>query len=227
MVRRIASGYQELGMPLEDLIQEGTVGLLEAIDQYDPRRGASFESFARFRIRRAIRNALTDKARLIRLPKQIVERRRALEHVEARLSAAASGRPPTSSELAAATGLPLRAVNAARRAPLAPISLDQPVLPEGGSLADLIADPEAADPELRLLEAEQRTILADSLQSLSTRERQVVAWRFGVGEAPTSNADTARRLGLSPRRAQTIQRDALYRLRRSIAGRRDASTRAP
>lgn len=216
MVRPIASSYQELGLPLEDLIQEGTVGLLEAIDQYDPRRSASFESYARFRIRRAIRNGLTDKARLIRLPKQIVERRRALEQVEAKLSAAASGRPPTPSELAAATGLPLGAVDVARGAALAPISLDQPLHPDGGSLADLIADPEAADPELRLLEDEQMSILTEALQGLTARQRQVLAWRYGVGVDPASSVDMCRRLALSPRRMQTIQRDALYRLRRSL-----------
>ena len=94
-VRQIASRYQGLGLPLEDLLQEGALGLLEAIDQYDPRRGASFETYARFRIRRAVRNALTEKGRLIRLPKQIVERRRALDQAEAELSAAASGRTPT------------------------------------------------------------------------------------------------------------------------------------
>ena len=94
LVRSIAAHYRDLGLPLEDLVQEGAIGLLDAIDHYDPDRGASFETYASFRIRRAVRNALTDKARLIRLPKQVVERRRAIERAEARLTAASGGRTP-------------------------------------------------------------------------------------------------------------------------------------
>ena len=215
-VRQIASRYQGMGLPLEDLLQEGALGLLESIDQYDPRRGASFETYARFRIRRAIRNALTDKGRLIRLPKQIVDRRRALDQAEAELSAAAAGQTPTLAELAAATGLPLAAVAAVRAAAVAPISLDEPVLADGGSLATLIADPEAADPERPLLEDEQATMLNDALQHLTARERQVLALRFGVGAESRSNQAAARLLNLSPRRTQTIKRDALHRLRRAL-----------
>lgn len=214
-VRPIASRYQGMGLPLEDLLQEGALGLLESIDQYDPRRGAPFESYARFRIRRAIRNALTEKGRLIRLPKQIVERRRALNQAEAKLIAV-GGQEPTPSAIAAATGLPLAAVAAARAAAVTPISLDQPVLAEGGSLAQIIVDPDSADPEARVLDEEQIAIMGNALQRLSERERQVLAWRYGLGEEPASNADTARRLAVSPRRAQTIQRDALYRLRRIL-----------
>ena len=215
-VRQIASRYQGMGLPLEDLLQEGALGLLESIDQYDPRRGASFETYARFRIRRAIRNALTDKGRLIRLPKQIVDRRRALDQAEAELSAAAAGQTPTPAELAAATGLPLAAVAAVRAAAVAPVSLDEPVLADGGSLATLIADPEAADPERPLLEDEQATMLNDALQHLTARERQVLALRFGVGAESRSNQAAARLLNLSPRRTQTIKRDALHRLRRAL-----------
>src|SRR5262249_58666830 len=77
-VRSIARRYRNLGLPIDDLVQEGALGLLDSIDQYDATRGPEFEAYARFRVRRAIRNALTDKSRLIRLPKQIVERRRGL-----------------------------------------------------------------------------------------------------------------------------------------------------
>src|SRR5204863_9970440 len=77
VVRAIASRYRDLGVPLDDLVQEGSLGVLEAISRFDTRRSDDFESYARFRIRRAIRNALTEQSRLIRLPKQVVERRRA------------------------------------------------------------------------------------------------------------------------------------------------------
>ena len=155
MVRSVASRYRDLGLPFEDLVQEGSLGLLEAIEHYDPCHGTSFDGYARFRVRRAIRNALTEQARLIRLPKQVVERRRAIDRAEAELAAAAAGRAPTAAQIAAATGLSVEAVLDARSAGLAPLSLDEPVLPDGSSLASVVADPEAADPELNVLEHEQ------------------------------------------------------------------------
>src|SRR5438128_2359410 len=81
LVRRVAGGYRELGLPADDLVQEGAVGLLDAIGRFDARRGGDFATFARWRIRRAILNALTTQGRLVRLPKQVVEQRRALAHV--------------------------------------------------------------------------------------------------------------------------------------------------
>ena len=216
LVRSVASRYRDLGLPFDDLVQEGSLGLLEAIDRYDPSRGMPFDGYARFRIRRAIRNALTDQARLIRLPKQVVERRRAIDDAEARLAAEAAGRPPTPLELAAATGLSVAAVLNARSAGLAPVSLDEPVLPDGSPLARVVADPEAADPELRALEHEQAELLRAALESLPNRQRHIVNLRWGISGAPMSNAELAAELELSPRRTQTIGRDALYQLKAAL-----------
>ena len=92
-VRSVALRYRNLGLSVDDLVQEGSIGLLEAIDRYEPERSPDFESYARFRIRRAIRNALTEQSRLIRLPKQIVERRRAIERAEANIKTANRSHP--------------------------------------------------------------------------------------------------------------------------------------
>lgn len=216
LVRSVASHYRDLGLPFEDLVQEGSLGLLEAIEHYDPGHGASFDGYARFRVRRAIRNALTDQARLIRLPKQVVERRRALDRAEAELAAASAGRAPTPAQLAAATGLSVTAVLDARSAGLAPISLDGPVLPDGSSLASAVADPEAADPERKLLEHEQTELLNAALDDLPERQRCIIGRRWGIGAAPRSNAQLAAELELSPRRTQAIGHDALYTLRAAL-----------
>lgn len=217
LVRSIASHYRDFGLPFDDLVQEGAIGLLDAIDNYDPDRGSSFETFARFRIRRAIRNALTEKARLIRLPKQVVERRRAIEHAEATLAAEASGRTPSPAEIATATGLSVGCVKDARSASVATVSLDEPILPDGSPLEGLVADPRAADPELKLLEYEQTKLLAAALADLPDRQRRIVNSKWGIGEAPVPNRVLASKLALSPRRTQTICRDALYELRNSLA----------
>src|SRR5438067_8383017 len=124
-VRAIAWRYRNLGMPVDDLVQEGSIGLLDAIEHFDDSRGSDFERYARFRIRRAIRNALTEKSRLIRLPKQIVERRRDIERASARL-AAEHGRPPTLHEVALALELRDADVVSLRPFAAAPSSLDQP-----------------------------------------------------------------------------------------------------
>jgi RNA polymerase primary sigma factor len=216
LVRSVASRYRDLGLPFDDLVQEGSLGLLDAIDHYDRRRGCSFESYARFRVRRAIRNALTDQARLIRLPKQMVERRRAIARAEARLAAETSGDRPTPAELAADTGLSVAAVVDARSAGLAPISLDQPIRPDGSSLESVLADPDGGDPELTAIEHEQAEMLRAALGRLPDRQRRIVTLRWGIGGHPLTNAEIATELELSPRRAQEIGSDAHYELRASL-----------
>jgi len=216
LVRSVASRYRDLGLPFDDLVQEGSLGLLDAIDRYDRRRGCSFESYARFRVRRAIRNALTDQARLVRLPKQMVERRRAIARAEARLAAEASGDRPTSAELAADTGLSVDDVVDARSAGLAPISLDQPIRPDGSSLESVMADPDGGDPELTAIEHEQANLLRAALARLPDRQRRIVSLRWGIGGDPLTNAEIAAELKLSPRRAQAIGTDALYELRAAL-----------
>jgi RNA polymerase sigma factor (sigma-70 family) len=216
LVRSVASRYRDLGLTFDDLVQEGSLGLLDAIDHYDRRRGCSFESYARFRVRRAIRNALTDQARLIRLPKQMVERRRAIARAEARLAAEGSGDRPTPAELAADTGLSAAAVVDARSAGLAPISLDQPLRPDGSSLESVMADPDGSDPELTAIEHEQAEMLKAALARLPERQRRIVSLRWGIGGHPLTNAEIATELKLSPRRAQEIGTDALYELRAAL-----------
>jgi RNA polymerase primary sigma factor len=216
LVRSVASRYRDLGLPFDDLVQEGSLGLLEAIDRYDARHGTPFDSYARFRIRRAIRNALTDQARLIRLPKQVVQRRRAIDEAEARLAAEAAGRPATPIQLAAATGLSVDAVENARSAGLAPLSLDEPLLPDGSSLANVVADSTAADPELSALEHEQTALLRAALDELPNRQRYILNQRWGISGEPVSIADLAAELDLSSRRTQTIGRDALYELKAAL-----------
>ena len=223
LVRSVASRYRDLGLPFDDLVQEGSLGLLEAIDRFDPSRGTPFDGYARFRIRRAIRNALTDQARLIRLPKQVVQRRRAIDAAEARLAAEAAGRHATPMQLAAATGLSVDAVENARSAGLAPISLDEPLLPDGSSLASLVADATAADPELSAVEHEQTELLKAAVDELPNRQRYILNHRWGLGGEPVSITDLAAELDLSPRRTQTIGRDALYELRAALEPRPETS----
>ena len=211
-IRSVAFHYRGLGLPFDDLVQEGSLGLLEAIDLYDPERGADFDSYARFRARRAIRNALTEKSRLIRLPKQVVERRRAIEHAEAEL-AAIEGHSPTTHEVAAALGLPDSAVLETRDLSGVPISLDQSLLPDGSPLEAIVADDAARDPAVEAVEHAQAELVDAAVAALPERQREVLSRHFGLGRTPQEIADVAAALHLSQQRTRAIERDALFALR--------------
>jgi RNA polymerase primary sigma factor len=215
LIRSVAAHYRGLGLPFDDLVQEGSLGLLEAIDRYDASRGADFETYARFRARRAIRNALTDKSRVIRLPKQVVERRRAIERTEARL-AAAGGRLPTPQEIANALDLPHSVVVETRCASGAPVSLDQAVLADGSPLETIVADAGALDPALALVEHEQAELVDAAVAALPERQREVLSRHFGLGRTPQEVVDVASALHLSQQRTRAIERDALYALRERL-----------
>lgn len=212
LVRRIAARYRGVGLPFDDLTQEGALGLLDAIESFDERRGVDFEAYARFRIHRAIRNALTERARLLRLPKHVVERRRILAREAARI-VAANGREPTVEELADLTGLPLAAVLEARAVPLEPTSLDVPALPDGTPLETLVADPAAADPEQTALWHDEVERIDEVVARLPSRQRFVVEHAFGFNAPPESIATVAGRLHLSPPRTRTIIYTALAKIR--------------
>ena len=212
LVRAISSRYRDLGVPFDDLVQEGSLGLLEAIERYDAQRSDDFEPYARFRIRRAIRNALTEQSRLIRLPKQVVERRRAIDAAEAGLRAT-TGRMPTTLELVEATGLSLEAILAARGVGTPPVSLDQSVLDDGSPLESLVVDGAALDPADETAEHERAHAVDEAVSRLPARQREVVTRHFGFGCDAEQIADVAAALHVSQQRARAIERDALYRLR--------------
>lgn len=211
MVRAVASRYRNAGLPFEDLVQEGSLGLLEAIERYDSRRGDSFAAYACFRVRRANVNALTQQARLIRLPKQVVERRRTVARAEDRL-AAATGRTPTPVELAAVTGLSEAAVLEARTAPTSPLSLDARPARDLPPLESVIADASARDPEREALVTETARLVREAVDKLPPRQRYIVRKRFGLGGDELDVAALADQLQLSKRRTRTLEHDALSHL---------------
>jgi len=212
VVRAIALRYRAFGLPVDDLVQEGSLGLLEAVDHFDPARGSDFEAYARFRIRRAIRNALTDQSRLIRLPKQVVERRRAIEQAGARIKCV-TGHDPTPAEIAEATGLTAAVVIATRNAGTPPVSLDQPVLDDGSPLEALIVDASAPDPEAETVAHEQEQEIDKAVATLPERQREILSRHFGLGRDVEQIADVAAEFHVSQQRARAIERGALYALR--------------
>lgn len=215
VVRHLAAQYRGLGLSFDDLVQEGSLGLLDAIERFDPQRGLTFDAYSRFRIRRAIRNALTDTSRVIRLPKQVVERRRAVARAAADLTAA-DGRRPSSDEVAAAVGLSPEAVAAVRDVTTCSVSLDEPRFVDGTALAAELSDAAADDPEHALVTLDEEREIDSLVDELPERQREVVRRHFGFGGRAEQLSSVAASLRISPQRARELERSALASLRQRL-----------
>lgn len=245
LVVSIAKNYLGRGLPMSDLIEEGNLGLMHAIDKFEPERGFRFSTYASWWIRQSVERALMHQARLVRLPVHIV---RELNHVlkarrilEAEQSsqgidkidamkgvdlglpsrrAAESG--VSAEDIAKRLGRPVKLVAELLTYAEYPTSLDVPMDrngAEGGdSLMDLVADDLAPNPEGLTLTHELELLLQQSMDGLNEREREVLAGRYGLADREPETLDVlARRLGLTRERIRQIQQEALIKLKRGMA----------
>jgi RNA polymerase nonessential primary-like sigma factor len=208
LVRSIALRYRDLGLPTDDLVQEGAIGLLTAIDEYDPERGTSFSTYAYWRIRAAITHALTARSSLVRVPRPVRERRRQVAAAHDRVSA--EGGAPTVQRLASATGLPAEAV-AEALAPIAVGSLDRPLHESAPDSALLAHDP-MADPETAVLARERTRTIVKALRRLRPHKRAILSRHFGIQAEPETLTEIAADLQLSPERTRALKDEALREL---------------
>jgi RNA polymerase primary sigma factor len=215
LVRAIASRYRDLGLPFDDLVQEGSIGLLEGIDRFDPRRGSAFSTFAYWRVRGAISRALTRNGHLLRLPKQVIERRHTVFATSARL-ATGNGHEPSAAEIAAATGLSTSAVVEALEAPTAIASLDKQAADGGTTLEALVEDPVARDPADEALVQETEQLVSDAVAQLPPRRRFVIRRHFGLDCKAQSLTEIAAELELSAQKTRAIKDRALHDLARVL-----------
>lgn len=214
LVVSVAKGHTGRGVPLPDLIQEGSIGLMQAVRKFDHRLGYKFSTYATPWIWQAINRAVSDKSRIVRLPGHVIDDLTKLAKARSSLSQKL-GREPIEKELISETRLPSRKIKLLlEMISGGTISLDTPVGEDEGRLGDLIADQAILQPEEQASASLLREELGKTLESLTPRERRVIGLRFGLDdERSRTLGEVGTELGLTKERIRQIEKEALTKLR--------------
>jgi RNA polymerase primary sigma factor len=214
LVVSVAKRYSHPDVPLADLIQEGSIGLIRAVDRFDYRRGNRFSTYAVYWIRQFVWRAVAEQSRLVRLPATAHSRLLRLRRLDGQLRAQ-MGRAPTPAELADSAGMARAEVEHLLSIAAPVVSLDEPARADGAPLRDLLPDAGAND-QIDSMDIDAHAVHA-LLGGLSPRQREVVVRRFGLaGHHPSTREAIAQLLGVTRSRVQQVEREALDRLHRNL-----------
>ena len=218
LVVRIARDYEDFGLPFMDLISEGNLGLIKAVERFDPDKGGKLSTYAAWWIKQSIKRALATHGRSLRLPVHMVDRIAAMRRVIQRLTVEL-GREPTNEELSMVMELPITKIAHLKTLANRSASLDAPVGEEGdATLGDLVQDEKAENPYESLRSKSDRSDIDDLLGGLEPREAEIIRLRFGLnGDIPLTLEQVGVRFKLTRERVRQLEHLALMHLRRAMA----------
>lgn len=217
LVVKIARDYENYGMPLLDLINEGNIGLMKAVERFDPAKGAKFSTYGAWWIKQSIKRALANQSKTIRLPVHVVDKVAHIRRAALKLQEI-FGREPTDEEIAEELGISRRRVTQYRAAAVTPTSLDASLGDEDSNrISDVVEDERAETPYEELEGKTNTSLVRDMLQKLDDREATILKLRFNLnGEREETLEEIGKRFGVTRERIRQIQEMALTKLRKMI-----------
>lgn len=217
LVVKIAQDYSNYGLPLSDLISEGNIGLMKAVERFDPEKGGKLSTYASWWIKQSIKRALANQSKTIRLPVHMVDKISKMRRISNML-AEEYGREPTDSELSEVLGIPRKKLAMLKQAAQRPASLDAPVHEgETNDYGEIIGDERAVDPALALEGKNMHGQLDGLLDILDEREQRIIDARFGLdGQKPKTLEEVGLEFGVTRERIRQLQNVALAKMRKSL-----------
>lgn len=217
LVVKIAREYENLGLALLDLINEGNIGLMKGVQRFKTNKGAKFSTYASLWIKQAIRRALSNQSKTIRLPVHVLDKMTRVRRAEVKLREVFD-REPTDEEVADELGLDARRIRLYRDASRAPVALDSPISSEDSTtISEHVADANAAAPFDELVRHNDNELVQEVLATLDRRESRILAMRFGLDDGrPKTLEEVGERLGVTRERIRQIQEQALQKMRVKI-----------
>jgi len=217
LVVKIARDYSNYGLPLLDLISEGNIGLMKAVERFDPKKGGKLSTYAAWWIKQSIKRGLANQSKTIRLPVHLVDKIAKIRRVSTQMTEEL-GREPSDEELAEEIGLSAAKVTALKSAAIRPTSLDQQIGDdETTRFGDLVGDEGAQDPFEMLRDKDLRDEVGGLLDALDDRERRIISSRFGLdGKKPKTLEEVGVRFRVTRERIRQIQNIALIKLRKAL-----------
>ncbi len=217
LVVKIAHDYVNLGLPLLDLVSEGNIGLMKAVERFDPAKGGKLSTYAAWWIKQSIKRALANQSKTIRLPVHLVDKISKMRRISLQISEEL-GREPTDDELAEEIGISSRKVSQLKTVSVRPASLDAPVSDDDATeFGEIVGDEDAQTPFELLRDKNLRDEVSDLLQVLDDRERKIIFQRFGLdGGKPQTLEEVGKKFRVTRERIRQLQNIALSKMRRGL-----------